>query len=98
MVAIKLIDAGTHATRVGARFEAERQALALMDHSHIAHIYDAGTTTDGRLFFAMEYVDGTSLTEFCDTHRLDIKARLELFSDVCAAVQHAHQKASSTAT
>jgi hypothetical protein len=81
-VAIKLINAGMDATRVGARFEAERQALALMDHSHIAHVYDAGTTTDGRLFFAMEYVDGASLTQFCDTNRLGIKARLDLFSEV----------------
>ena len=91
-VAVKLINAAGDSKHVGARFEAERQALALMDHSSIAHVYDAGAATDGRPFFAMEYVAGISLTEFCDLRRIDIRGRLELFVAVCAAIQHAHQK------
>ncbi len=90
-VAVKLINVGNTQQAV-RRFEAERQTLALMDHSYIAHVYDAGTTNDGRLFFAMEYVAGISITEFCNKHRLTIRSRLELFVHVCAAVQHAHQK------
>ena len=75
-----------------ARFEAERQALALMDHANIARVFDAGTTHSGRPFFVMELVKGIPITEYCDAHRLDLPARLALFRQVCSAVQHAHQK------
>src|SRR6185436_6033899 len=78
--------------QVVARFEAERQALALMDHPNIAKVLDAGTTPDGRPFFVMELVNGVPLTDYCDARRLPVAARLELFARVCAAVQHAHQK------
>jgi WD40 repeat protein len=76
-----------------ARFEAERQALAMMNHPNIARVYDAGSTPDGRPFFAMEYVPGEPITAYCDRHRLSNRERLELFTQVCDAVQHAHQKA-----
>src|SRR5262249_42652994 len=75
-----------------ARFEAERQALALMDHPNIAHVYDAGTTEAGRPYFVMELVRGVPITEYCDQRRLTPRQRLELFVTVCRAVQHAHQK------
>ena len=75
-----------------ARFEAERQALALMDHPNIASVLDAGTTDDGRPYFVMELVRGVPITEYCDKHRSDPRDRLELFVTVCQAVQHAHQK------
>src|SRR5262249_50808136 len=75
-----------------ARFEAERQALALMDHSHIAKIFEAGTTDSGRPYFVMELVRGVPITEYCDERRLTTRQRLELFVTVCQAVQHAHQK------
>ena len=75
-----------------ARLEAERQALALMDHPHIAKVLDAGTTDSGRPFFVMEPVDGIPITEYCDQNRLTPKERLELFVPVCQAIQHAHQK------
>ena len=78
--------------QVVARFDAERQALALMDHPNIASVFDAGATDDGRPYFVMEYVPGVPITEFCDRHQLSTRARLELFQQVCAAVQHAHQK------
>jgi len=91
-VALKLIRAGRESHQVIARFNAERQALALMDHPNIASVFDAGSTDDGRPYFVMEYVPGLPITEFCDTHRLSTRARLELFQQVCAAVQHAHQK------
>lgn len=78
--------------QVVARFEAERQALALMDHPNIAKIHDAGTTASGRPYFVMELVRGVPITEFCDQRRLTPKQRLELFVTVCQAVQHAHQK------
>jgi serine/threonine protein kinase len=91
-VALKVIKPGMDTARVVARFEAERQALALMDHIHIAKVLDAGTTDAGRPFFVMELVDGVPITDYCDAHRLDIPARLALFRQVCAAVQHAHQK------
>ena len=91
-VALKLIKPGMDSRNVLARFESERQALALMDHPHIAHVLDAGTTADGRPFFVMELVQGIPITEYCDAHRLDVPARLALFRQVCAAVQHAHQK------
>jgi serine/threonine-protein kinase len=77
---------------VVARFEAERQALALMDHPNIAQIHDGGTTESGRPYFVMELVRGVPITEFCDQRRLTTRQRLELFVTVCQAVQHAHQK------
>ncbi len=75
-----------------ARFESERQALALMSHPSIASVYDAGATGEGRPYFVMEYVDGIPITDYCDKHRLSIKERLELFAQVCDGVQHAHLK------
>jgi serine/threonine protein kinase len=92
-VALKVIKPGMDTKRVIARFEAERQALALLDHPNIAHVYDAGTTGAGRPYFVMEYVKGLPITEFCDRHRLTVEERLNLFVQVCQAVQHAHQKA-----
>jgi serine/threonine protein kinase/WD40 repeat protein len=91
-VALKLIKHGMDTRQVVARFEGERQALALMHHPHIAAVFDAGTSADGRPFFVMEYVDGVPITTYCDLHKLSTRARLELFKDVCAGVQHAHQK------
>lgn len=91
-VALKIIKPGMDSRQVIARFEAERQALALMEHPNIAKVIDAGTTTDGRPYFVMELVKGVPITEFCDENRLSTRARLELFSSVCNAIQHAHQK------
>jgi serine/threonine protein kinase/tetratricopeptide (TPR) repeat protein len=91
-VALKLLKPGLDTRQVVARFEAERQALALMDHPQIAHVYDAGTTASGRPYFVMELVRGVPITEFCDQRRLTPRQRLELFATVCQAVQHAHQK------
>ena len=91
-VALKLIRVGRESHQVIARFDAERQALALMDHPNIASVFDAGSTEDGRPYFVMEYVPGLPITEFCDAHRLSTRVRLELFQQVCSAVQHAHQK------
>ncbi len=91
-VALKLIREGMGSAAVLARFESERQALALMDHPNIAKVFDAGTTESGRPFFVMELVKGVPLTTYCDEHRLDLPARLELFRQICSAVQHAHQK------
>ncbi len=91
-VAIKLIKAGMDSKSVLARFEAERQALAVMDHPNIARIYDGGVTPAGQPYFVMELVRGTSITTYCDQHRLDVTARLQLFVAVCQAVQHAHLK------
>jgi eukaryotic-like serine/threonine-protein kinase len=91
-VALKVIKAGMDTREVIARFSAERQALALMNHPNIADVYDAGSTAEGRPYFAMEYVPGIPITDYCDKHRLSIRERLELFVDVCAGVQHAHQK------
>src|SRR5262249_50696770 len=91
-VAVKLIKAGMDSRSVLVRFEAERQALALMDHPNIAKVLDGGLTEAGRPFFVMEYVKGVPLTEFCDANRLSVPQRLELFVAVCRAVQHAHQK------
>jgi len=91
-VALKLVKAGLDTAQVVARFEAERQALALMDHPSIAKVFDAGSTDLGRPYFAMEYVRGESITTYCDRHRLTIAQRLELFIHVCDGVQHAHQK------
>jgi eukaryotic-like serine/threonine-protein kinase len=74
------------------RFEAERQAIAMMDHPNIARVYDAGVTESAQPYFVMELVRGVPLTEYCDGHQLDISERLKLFVDICNAVQHAHQK------
>src|SRR5262245_27483546 len=99
LVALKVIKPGMDSKQVLARFEAERQALALMDHPHIARVLDAGTTegepggvSPGRPYFVMELVDGVPLTKYCDEHRLTVRERLELFIPVCQAVQHAHTK------
>jgi non-specific serine/threonine protein kinase/serine/threonine-protein kinase len=92
-VAIKVIKAGMDTKQVVARFESERQALALMDHPAIARVLDGGSTSEGRPYFVMEYVAGVSITEHCDTHQLSTEERLELLSEVCDGVQHAHQKA-----
>jgi non-specific serine/threonine protein kinase/serine/threonine-protein kinase len=92
-VAIKLIKVGMDTKEVVARFESERQALALMDHSVIAKVFDAGSTPEGRPYFVMEYVAGLPITDYCDKHKLTIRHRLELFTRVCEGVQHAHQKA-----
>ena len=91
-VALKVIKLGMDTKEVIARFEAEKQALALMDHPNIAKVFDAGATTSGRPYFVMELVDGIPVTEYCDQHRLRTRQRLELFSEICTAVQHAHQK------
>src|SRR5262245_53499301 len=92
LVAVKLIRAGMDSAGVVARFEAERQALALMDHPNIARVFDAGTTEAGRPYFVMELVKGVPITRYCDERRLTPRQRLELFVPVCQAVQHAHQK------
>ena len=89
-VALKVIKPGMDTKQVIARFEAERQALALLDHPNIAHVFDAGTTQAGRPYFVMEHVTGLPITEHCDREKLSIKERLELFIHVCEGVQHAH--------
>ena len=91
-VALKVIKPGMDSKRVVARFEAERQALALLDHPNIARVHDADTTENGRPYFVMEYVNGLPITEYCDRHKLVIEDRLDLFLQVCHAVHHAHQK------
>ena len=91
-VALKLIKRGMDTKQVIARFESERQALALMDHPAIAHVFDAGATPKGRPYFAMELIRGVPITEHCDRHRLNTEDRLKLFMQVCEGVQHAHQK------
>ncbi len=91
-VALKFIKLGMDTKQVIARFEAERQALALMDHPHIAKVFDAGTDDTGRPYFVMEYVKGKPITEYADQNHLSISERLELFEQVCQAVQHAHHK------
>ena len=91
-VALKIIKPGMDSRQVIARFEAERQALAMMDHPNIAKVHDGGTTPTGRPYFVMELVRGVPITEYCDDNRLKPRERLELFGHVCAAVQHAHQK------
>ena len=91
-VALKVIKAGMDTREVVARFEAERQALAVMEHPNIAKVLDGGVTADGRPYFVMELVKGVPITEYCDTHKLSTRERLTLFIDVCHAVQHAHQK------
>jgi len=92
-VALKLIKTGMDTKAVVARFDSERQALALMEHSNIARVFDAGSTQEGRPYFAMEYVPGLPITDYCDKHSLTVRQRLELFILVCEGVQHAHQKA-----
>ncbi len=91
-VALKIIKPGMDSALVIARFAAERQALALMDHNHIAKVLDAGTTESGRPFFVMELVKGVPITQYCDEARLSLHERLDLFIPVCQAIQHAHQK------
>ena len=91
-VAIKLIKPGMDSRQVLGRFEAERQALAMMDHPNIARVLDGGVTEQGHPYFAMDYVKGVPLTEYCDNAKLSLKERLELFVPICQAVQHAHQK------
>ena len=91
-VALKIIKPGMDSKQVVARFEAERQALALMDHTNIARVFDAGTTESGRPYFVMELVHGVPITNYCDSNQLTPRERLELFVPVCQAIQHAHQK------
>src|SRR5438046_2126388 len=91
-VALKVIKLGMDTKQVIARFEAERQALALMDHPNIAKVLDAGATETGRPYFVMELVRGTKITEYCDEAKLSTRERLGLFIQVCQAIQHAHQK------
>jgi serine/threonine protein kinase/WD40 repeat protein len=91
-VAVKVLKPGMDTMQVVARFEAERQALALMDHANIARVFDGGETATGRPYFVMELVRGVPITDYCDQGRLGVRARLELFQSVCHAVQHAHQK------
>src|SRR5262249_4478970 len=91
-VALKVIKPGMDTREVIGRFEAERQALALMDHPNIACVFDGGATPSGRPYFVMELVKGVPITEYCDQHQLPVRERLKLFIDVCQAIQHAHQK------
>jgi serine/threonine protein kinase/WD40 repeat protein len=91
-VALKIIKPGMDSKVVIARFEAEQQALALLEHPHVARIHDAGLTQSGRPYFVMEHVKGTPITEYCDYHKLTVEDRLHLFLHVCEAIQHAHQK------
>ena len=90
--ALKIIKPGMDSKQVIARFEAERQALALLDHPNIAHVFDSGMTDNNRPYFAMEYIKGIPITKYCDQQKLNIEDRLQLFLQVCEAVQHAHQK------
>lgn len=92
-VAVKIIKLGFDSREIAARFESERQALAMMDHPSIARVVDAGATETGRPFFVMDYVPGRPITQFCDENRLSISDRLKLFGDVCEAIGHAHTKA-----
>src|SRR5256714_1772341 len=91
-VALKVIKLGMDTKNVIARFEAERQALAVMDHPNIAKVFDAGATDTGRPYFVMELVRGIKITDYCDEHNLSTAERLKLFTQVCQAIQHAHQK------
>ncbi|MFO0888133.1 MAG: serine/threonine-protein kinase [Isosphaeraceae bacterium] len=92
LVAVKFIKAGVDSEEVLARFEAERQALALMDHPNIARVLGGGATASGRPYMVMDLVKGVPITDYCDEHRLTLRQRLELFIPVCQAIQHAHQK------
>src|SRR5262249_40615198 len=91
-VALKVVKLGLDTRQVLARFQAERQVLALMDHPNIARVLEAGAASAGRPYFVMELVKGEPITRYCDDHRLALDDRLTLFADVCRAVQHAHQK------
>ncbi|MFC1766384.1 serine/threonine protein kinase [Planctomycetota bacterium] len=91
-VALKIVKLGMDTKQVVARFEAERQTLALLEHPNIAHVFDAGTTETGRPYFVMEHVQGQSITKYCDEQKLSVEQRLELFQQVCEGVHHAHQK------
>jgi serine/threonine protein kinase len=91
-VALKVLKPGMDTRQVVARFEAERQALAIMDHPNIAQVHDGGQTASGRPYFVMELVKGVPMTDFCDRNHLPVRERLELFLSVCQAAQHAHQK------
>jgi serine/threonine protein kinase len=91
-VVLKIIKPGMDSRQVVARFEAERQALAVLDHPNIAHVFDAGATAAGMPYFVMEYVKGMSITQYCDHNKLNIEQRLRLFEQVCEAIHHAHQK------
>jgi eukaryotic-like serine/threonine-protein kinase len=93
MVALKLVKGGMYNKALIQRFESEQQSLAVMNHPAIAKVFDAGTTKDGQPYFVMDYVDGLSITQYCDTKKLNVRERLELFIQVCEGVQHAHQKA-----
>ncbi len=92
VVAVKLIKLGMDSKSVLARFDLERRALAAMNHPSIAKVFDAGTTDRGQPYFAMEFVEGTPINQFCDQHRMPLEQRIRLFQEVCAGVQHAHQK------
>ena len=92
LVALKVIKPGMDTRQVVARFEAERQALALLNHPNVAKVYEAGTTEGGRAYFAMEHVQGVPITEYCDRHKLSVKERLGLFQQVCRGIHHAHLK------
>src|ERR1700680_1808574 len=91
-VALKIIKLGMDTKSVIARFEAERQALALMDHPNIAKVFNADETESGRPYFVMELVRGVKITDYCDQQKLSTRQRLDLFTQVCQAIQHAHQK------
>src|SRR3954464_4379012 len=91
-VALKIIKLGMDTRQVVARFEAERQALALMDHPNIAKVFDGGATENGRPYFVMELVKGVPITEYCETNNIGTEERLKLFIQICQAIQHAHQK------
>src|SRR5215467_594596 len=91
-VALKVVKLGMDTAQVLARFDNERQALAMMDHPNIARIFDAGATAKGRPYFVMEYIEGAPITQYCDRRRMTTKERLALFLAVCRAVHHAHQK------
>src|SRR5262245_20033276 len=91
-VAGKVIKPGMDTRQVIARYEAERQALAVMEHPNIARVLDAGATNSGRPYFVMELVRGTPITQYCDDNNLSVRERLELFATVCQAIQHAHTK------
>ena len=91
-VALKIVKPGMDFRQVIARFEAEKQALALLDHPNVAQVYDAGTTEAGRPYFVIEGIEGIPITEYCDRERLTLRERLKLFLQVCSAIEHAHQK------
>src|SRR5690348_10297349 len=93
LVALKVIKLGMDTVEFIARFESERQALAMMNHPNVARVYDAAATETGRPYLVMEFVSGEPITVYCDRHQLNTRQRLELFIQACEAIQHAHQKA-----